>query len=1318
LVHKVRFASSAKVKTEESFKEGEYIEMNVCNTWTQEECDVEKKRRCALLDSGANVSIATSDLVKILGIEVVSCDNPKRIHTASKGGFIESIGTIDVGGFVGIMHVVPQAASNLISTMMLNVLGVCVEFKSDGNCRLYDCKGEIAVIKRNVTNKMHFVDIVELSKGIRSNDCNQQLMALIAVDSSSLGGEESKRQTETKKKHEQEGKYTHKTSQEIIGAVQNLHQCLGHLNYRTLAMGIKYGVFVGTGLTYADVMAVAKRIDCVACAQAKNVKHASPTGSGIRMEFPFEVISVDRLGPYQPKAIGGYNFGIIAMDCTTLFGVVDLVPNTKAKAYISFIEKIRLLALRFHFVIRRVRFDAGSVENSNEFCAFLSTHGIEPCPAGVERQDQNPVERYVRTIKETVAAMMVDQGHLHPCFWGLCLTMAVALRNMVPNTLCPDSSPNTIVMGITTDVSYMANHYFGEMVVVRKTGYTNLKVAIGEPRNEIAIIIGVGNIRNKSWVCYRLGHKQFRPVERSDVQSLKMGDGNKLNMKLVQSLSPVVGIDNVTRFQSRAETETANNFSDVQVDLKEKLSQEDTQDGVVRIGDMMSSIMRHMPIPLPPPMKIPLPSFNVIDVLNGDETKTLEKEPTSVVGIRDAEIEPTVIDVNPEKEKRDEVALDCEQHPNEVQTETSNQDVDEKDTINVEEKIIEGTTLVQNEKDQPDVVDELGETSSSSINSGRTTRVRYPPKKFGKEEDWVKVCRLDDEELIDFLKTLDRPIVFHNSESEGNIFQMMCNVSLVEHNNGDNQESRNPSRKETRNSPSKEKWISAENEEMRMHLERGTFIECALPEKMKAIPTKWVYVIKDDGRYKARIVARGDRDFSFSGETYSPTSIKSVMWLLFSVWVILGLHSRVIDVTGAFVAEKITREVYVDVDKKIYKLGTFLYGLKDAAKEFYDRSSEHLVKNGYVRSVWDKCLFVRWIDFSRFVYVVVHVDDFMCLASTEEMLNEFEEVLKQKYKVTSKLLDNYVGITIITETDGSKVFTRPNQMERLFDQYIPKDIRLKIKCPNTPMTVEYGRLHEHNESEIKDKTKYQELLGSLIQLIDVRPDISYAVSKCAQRTTEHKLVDYKALIRIVYYLFGTKSIGIRLRPGIHGDAKVFLMLRAYCDASYASLVDGKSMYSFSFDMVPVGKDWEMIEAENSTVKQTGQFYTKTGTCPLTSLSSTDSETSAIVEAMKTVLQFRGVMKELRLQQLSPTIIFNDNQSAIQLSNKFSGNHKHCRYMMSRIGWLMDNTTSGNAIVKYMHTDELTPDMNTKSLPGPQYIYKRNKHLGYDVDKLE
>jgi hypothetical protein len=268
---------------------------------------------------------------------------------------------------------------------------------------------------------------------------------------------------------------------------------------------------------------------------------------------PFHTISVDGLGPYTPVAVGGYTRAILATCGATLFQMGKLIKKYNGRELVSFLNDIVALAKSKKFVVKVVRYDAGSVENSEEVKHFLRLHQMEGRAALPEHQNQNPVERSVRTIKETVAANMIDQKTLGAAYWGLCFIMAVKQRNMVPNVLCPDSSPSIEVLGQSVDVALSGTHFFGEVVVVPKQGYrSGKKMAIGETRNELAHIVGYGKNYNGGWLVQRLAKPLSRPVERKNPQSLIGLPDKELTEVIGKDWLPVTRADGTIEIRSRA----------------------------------------------------------------------------------------------------------------------------------------------------------------------------------------------------------------------------------------------------------------------------------------------------------------------------------------------------------------------------------------------------------------------------------------------------------------------------------------------------------------------------------------------------------------------------------------------------------------------------------------------------------------------------------------------------------------------------------------------------------------------------------------------
>ena len=363
-----------------------------------------------------------------------------------------------------------------------------------------------------------------------------------------------------------------------------------------------------------------------------------------------------------------------------------------------------------------------------------------------------------------------------------------------------------------------------------------------------------------------------------------------------------------------------------------------------------------------------------------------------------------------------------------------------------------------------------------------------------------------------------------------------------------------PTHKQTLQGPDKDKWEEARAHEKEAHIKAGTFEEARCPKGVRPVPTKWVYVIKpDSGKYKARLVACGNRD-PFEGDTYAPTANKAIMWLMFAVMVVLKLFCKVIDVSAAFVAHDITRECYVMVDGKTYRLKKFLYGLIDAPKGFNDGMSAYVRTGGYRQSIFDPCLFYKWVSVSSFVYVMVHVDDFAIMGTSEQTVDEFIAHMMRRYDITVKPFESYLGMEITTLADGSRLFRRPKRLQMLFDEWLPDPAA--VRMPETPMDKRYGTNRDLTSPKC-DRTKFQSLLGSLLHMVDVRPDIADAVSRVAQFTTEATEDDMEALRRVIRYIYGNRNLGILIRPG-QSSGRIFLQLCAFADAAYACARDGRS----------------------------------------------------------------------------------------------------------------------------------------------------------------
>ena len=80
--------------------------------------------------------------------------------------------------------------------------------------------------------------------------------------------------------------------------------------------------------------------------------------------------------------------------------------------------------------------------------------------------------------------------------------------------------------------------------------------------------------------------------------------------------------------------------------------------------------------------------------------------------------------------------------------------------------------------------------------------------------------------------------------------------------------------------------------------------------------------------------------------------------------------------------------------------------------------------------------------------------------------------------------------------DGRALFTKPCIMKKLINTYLPEGPMMTI--PSTPINSTYLESLKNqtkNKLGLDDIKKFQSFIGLLIQLLEVRPDIAFALSK-------------------------------------------------------------------------------------------------------------------------------------------------------------------------------------------------------------------------------
>ena len=132
------------------------------------------------------------------------------------------------------------------------------------------------------------------------------------------------------------------------------------------------------------------------------------------------------------------------------------------------------------------------------------------------------------------------------------------------------------------------------------------------------------------------------------------------------------------------------------------------------------------------------------------------------------------------------------------------------------------------------------------------------------------------------------------------------------------------------------------------------------------IQTKWDFTEKSDGSsswVKARLVAKGFQEDTTDLRVDSPTCSKTNLRTVLAIAATNKWRVKSVDIKSAFLQGKeIEREVIVKPPKeagsgKLWKLKKALYGLNDAAREWYLKVTESVKEMGGMRSTLDNAIF-------------------------------------------------------------------------------------------------------------------------------------------------------------------------------------------------------------------------------------------------------------------------------------------------------------------------------------------------------------------------
>ena len=280
---------------------------------------------------------------------------------------------------------------------------------------------------------------------------------------------------------------------------------------------------------------------------------------------------------------------------------------------------------------------------------------------------------------------------------------------------------------------------------------------------------------------------------------------------------------------------------------------------------------------------------------------------------------------------------------------------------------------------------------------------------------------------------------------------------------------------------------------------------------------------------KGRLVCQGfgqNLGVSFE-DTYAPTMHLECLRLLMVLVLALSLQTKHLDVATAFLNSDIKYDVYVRLPEgyhpkyKYAKLLKSLYGLRQAAKDWFDTQDEFLMgfEPKLKKCTLEPCFYYLISDKVIFL-VLVHVDDYVVAHNNDAYYGRFLKAFGTRFKVNELgELDHILQMGVYWNENRTEVsFSQKKHIEKVAARYGITNCKPKYIPMSTDKELKKGQPMDVH-------LPYLNLLGSLMWIARcTRPDIQYCVNYLAQfshcYTTEH----FIALKQVAKYLYTTKDL--------------------------------------------------------------------------------------------------------------------------------------------------------------------------------------------------
>ncbi|CAM9775194.1 unnamed protein product [Heterosigma akashiwo] len=387
------------------------------------------------------------------------------------------------------------------------------------------------------------------------------------------------------------------------------------------------------------------------------------------------------------------------------------------------------------------------------------------------------------------------------------------------------------------------------------------------------------------------------------------------------------------------------------------------------------------------------------------------------------------------------------------------------------------------------------------------------------------------------------------------------------------------------------------------------------------------------------------------------------------------------DISTAFLNGDIDGDIYVcqppgfvdpeHPNKVVWKLNKALYGLKQSPQKWYLQLHNHPLSQGFKRSGYESCLYVRRDSSGGELMVAVYLDDLVISGSSSAMVSDFKRSLASKYDLTDLgELSQILGIKVTRDRRRTCFYLQQISFIRDAMSMFRLDYLLACRT-HMDHTADLTPTPGFKCDLSTTANRYRSMVGTMAWVANwTRPELAFTVHKLQRSQCNPEPKHFEAAEHAFQYLKGTQSECLRLG----GD----LVLRAFTDADFCS--------------------------DRTDVKQVSGYVLLLGVAPIVwasrlqgavTTSTVEAEYLALRSAVTDIMWLRHLLADLGCPQHDPAPVFEDSSACIEWANDLvvskKSRHFHVSYHLAK-----EQVSIGTIKMFYIRTHDQVADILTKA----------------------